>query len=148
MPQTSYADYMKHWTELTVALAANPEMAFLEDQRALLEAEVETFRQLTVRQANLRRQTQETSREIEALVARGRDMATRLRDSIRGRYGRTAERLVEYRLQPRRPNASTPATSPGTEDAKPSEPGSTSARTAAAPTAPDTDASNLRVMGG
>jgi hypothetical protein len=146
----SYADYMRQWGELTAALAANPDLAYLEDQRALLEVEVEAFRQLVVRQANQKRQAQETSREIEALVTRSRDMATRLRDSIRGHYGRRAEMLVEYRLHPRRPNTSTPATSPGTEDAKPSAPGSTPARPAApiAPTAPETDAANLDVMGG
>jgi hypothetical protein len=133
---------MRHWGELSAALAANPDLAYLESQRVLLEGEVETFRQLVVRQANLRRQTQEVSREIEALVDRGRDMATRLRDSLRGHYGRTAEMLVEYRLQPRRPSASTPATQPGTEDAMPSEPGSTPARTAD----PGTDASTQGLM--
>jgi hypothetical protein len=144
---SSYADYMRQWGELTAALAANPDLAYLEEQRVLLELEVETFRQLVVRQANQKRQAQETSREIEALVTRSRDMATRLRDSIRGHYGRKAERLVEYRLQPRRPNTSVPTTSPSTEDAKPSGPGSTPARTAAS-AAPETDASNLEVMGG
>lgn len=137
---SSYADYMRHWAELAAALATNPDLAYLEEQRALLETEVETFRQLVVRQANLKRQTQEVSREIEALVVRSRDMATRLRDSIRGHYGRTAEMLVEYRLQPRRATVSSPPpTPPGTEDEKPSELGSTPARTAD----PGTDASTL-----
>jgi hypothetical protein len=144
MPQTSYADYMKNWGELTAALEANPDLAYLEPQRALLEMEVESFMQLSVRQATLRRQAQETTREMEALVKRSRDMATRLRDSIRGHYGRAAEMLVEYRLQPRRDitKPTSPPTPPGTEDEKPSELGSTPARTAA----PETDASTQGVM--
>jgi hypothetical protein len=144
MPQNSYADYMKHWGELVATLAANPDMAYLEAQRALLETELETFRQLTVRQASQRRQVQETSQEIAALVERGRDMATRLRDSIRGHFGRTAEMLVEYRLQPRRPGPSGKSvpTPPGTEDEMPSELSSTPTRTAA----PETDASTPETL--
>ena len=134
MSRNSYADYLRNWGELVAAIEANPDLAYLEEQRALLETEVEAFRGLVVRQASQKRQAQETTREIEALVVRSRDMATRLRDAIRGHYGRTAEMLVEYRLQPRRPSASTPPTPPGTEDAKPSEPGSTPDLTAAAGT--------------
>ncbi len=140
MATTSYADYMRVWRELVAAISANPDLAFLEPHRALLENEVETFDILTVRQANLKRQAQETTREIEALVDRSRDLATRLRDGIRGRFGRTAEMLVEYRLHPRRERAGkSQTTPPGPEDVKPSELGSTPARKAD----PETDASIL-----
>jgi hypothetical protein len=140
MGTNSYADYFRKWKELVAAIAANPGLTFLEEQRALLELEVETFEDLIVRQANLRRQTQESTREIEALVERSRDMATRLRDSIRGHFGRSAEMLVEFRLHPRRTRtAKSQPTPPGTEDVKPSELGSTPARTAD----PETDASIL-----
>ncbi|HEX3130548.1 MAG TPA: hypothetical protein VH394_24635, partial [Thermoanaerobaculia bacterium] len=72
---------------------------------------------------------------------RGSDMATRLRDGVRAHYGRTAEQLAGFRLQPRRPGITpeAPPTPPGTENTKPSEPGSTPVRTAA----PGTDASTL-----
>ena len=138
MATTSYADFLREWGDLVEALADNPDLAHLEPQRLLLKAEVETFRDLSVRQASEKRQAQEITREIEALVIRSRDMATRLRDSIRGHYGRTAEMLVEFRLQPRRPvkSAVSPPTPPGTEDAQPSESGPTPTRTAA----PETDA--------
>lgn len=139
MPRNSYADYVKHWGELTTAVAANPELAHLELQRVLLEAELEGLKEVSVRQANLRRQTQEASKELNGFARRGRDMATRLRDSVKGVYGRAGERLVEYRIQPRRPRtAPLPTTSPGgPEKETPSELGSTPARTAA----PATDAS-------
>jgi hypothetical protein len=106
----------------------------------VLAADLESFLNLTVRQANLRRQTQETSRELAELHRQGRYLATRLRDSVRGFYGRTGEMLVEFRLQPRRSRPKPPAPPtppPPTETEKPSELGSTPARTAA----PETDAS-------
>jgi hypothetical protein len=140
MSLKTYADCIRHWGELTAAIAANPELAHLEPDRALLAADLEGFLDLTVRQANLRRQTQETSRELADLSKRGRYLATRLRDSVRGFYGRDGEMLVEFRLQPRRPRSrptSTPTPPPAPEIEKPSELGSTPARTAA----PETDAS-------
>lgn len=72
-------------------------------------------------------------------------MATRLRDGVRAYYGRTAEQLVGFRMQPRRPGtiAEEPPTPPGTEDTKPSEPGSTPVRTAD----PETDASTPGMTG-
>jgi hypothetical protein len=65
-------------------------------------------------------------------------MATRLRDGLRAYYGRTAEQLVGFRMQPRRPRvvAEEPPTPPGTENAKPSELGPNPARTVT----PETDA--------
>ncbi len=137
MARTTYGEHMRHWGDLTAAIAANPDLAFLEPQRLLLEADLETLMEASVRQANLRRQTQEASIELGEAVKRGRDMATRLHDSIRGFYGRTGERLVEYRLQPRRTRSPKPAPPPPPETEKPSELGSTPARTAAS----ETDAS-------
>lgn len=141
MPLNTYADCIRHWGELSAAIAANPDLAHLEPDRAVLAADLESFLDLTVRQANLRRQTQETSRELADLSRRGRYLATRLRDSVRGFYGREDEMLVEFRLQPRRSRSKPPATPttpppPAPEDEKPSELGSTPARTAA----PETDA--------
>ena len=143
MPSNSYADYVKHWGELTTAVAANPELAPLEWQRSALEAELEGLKEASIRQANLKRQAQEASRELDGFVKRGRDMATRLRDSIKGYYGRTGERLVEYRIPPRRARTVTRLTKPPVpetvppENEKPSELGPNPAQTAA----PGTEAS-------
>lgn len=139
MPRNSYADYVKHWGELTTAVAANPELVHLDPQRLALEAELEGLKEVSVRQANLRRQTQEASQELSGYARRGRDMATRLRDSVKGVYGRAGERLVEYRIQPRRPKTAPPtaASGGGPEKETPSETGPNPAQTAA----PVTDAS-------
>lgn len=139
MPNNSYADFVKHWGELTTAVAANPELAHLEWQRSALESELEGFKDASVRQAQLQRQAQEASIELSGYIKRGKDMATRLRDGIRGHYGRAGERLVEYRLQPRRVRKPAPAapTTQEDENEKPSEMGPNPAQTAA----PVTDAS-------
>lgn len=141
MAGSSYADYIKHWGELKDGIAANPELAFLEPQRLLLEQELEGLIEANQRQAALKSQTQLATRDLEGCAKRGADMATRLRDGIRAYYGRTADQLVGFRMNPRRPRvtADEPPTPPGTEDMKPSEPGSTPARTAN----PGTDASTL-----
>lgn len=130
MARNSYADYIRNWGELSVILTANPELAHLETQRATLEAELEGLKQASIQQATFRRQFQESTRKLDGHVARGKDLATRLRDSIRGHYGRTDEKLVEYRLQPRRRRV-TPPPGPQPETEKPSEMGANPAQTAA-----------------
>lgn len=141
MPSNSYAGHIKHWGELTAAIAAIPELSFLDQQRELLEQELQGLIEANLRQATLKSQAQVATRDLEGCVKRGADMATRLRDGVRAYYGRTADQLVGFRMQPRRPGvtAKEPPTPPGTENTKPSELGSTPVRTAA----PGTDASTL-----
>jgi hypothetical protein len=138
MARNSYADYMKHWGELTAAIAAAPELEFLETQRLGLELELQALTAANLRQASFKSQAQEATRDLEGCVKRGADLATRLRDALRAYYGRTGEQLVGFRLQPRRPRtlAEEAPTPPGTEDGKPSGMGPNPSRTAA----PETDA--------
>ena len=130
----SYGDYLKHWEELTAAVASRPELAHLEPLRALLETELEGFRDASLRQADLRSQKQGESRSLQEHVTRARVLATQLRDGIRSTYSRSGEELAGFRMQPRRTRSKTKATlpppPPEPEDTKPSEQGSTPARTA------------------
>jgi hypothetical protein len=138
MRNNSYGDHMRLWEELTTAVESHSELAHLEPARALLDTELEAFKDTNVLQASLRSQTQQASRDIQEHVERGRILATQLRDGIRAVYGRTAERLVEFRMQPRRMRSKTKVpVPPPPENTKPSEQGSTPTRTAS----PETDAS-------
>lgn len=137
MADNTYAGYVKHWGDLVTSVAALPELAHLEWLRSSLEAELEGLKDLSVRQASLKRQAQEASRELSGHVKRGRDMATRMRDSLKGYYGRDGEMLVEFQVQPRRPRTAPTETPAGTEDETPTESGPNPAQTAA----PVTDAS-------
>jgi hypothetical protein len=133
MATTSRAEFMKHWEELLATIAVNPELAYMEAQREQLESELEEVRDASRRQAASKAQAQQATRDIEEHLARGRDIAIRLHDGIRMQYGRVAEKLAEFRLQPRRPVVKKPPPSPPPPETTmemPPEPGATPARTA------------------
>ncbi|HEX3126134.1 MAG TPA: hypothetical protein VH394_02295, partial [Thermoanaerobaculia bacterium] len=65
MPVNTYAGYIKHWGELTAAIAAKPELEFLDQQRALLERELSALIEANLRQADLKSQAQVATRNIE-----------------------------------------------------------------------------------
>lgn len=134
MATTSYADFIAHWEKLDTRVLVNPELSKFETLRARLEAERLGLVEATTRQAALKAQSQKASRDIDGFVARGRDLATRLHDAIRSEYGRTAENLTEFGLNPRR-SRKAPPPQPPVEDKKPSSPGLTPAQTAT----PETD---------
>ncbi|HEX5716702.1 MAG TPA: hypothetical protein VF179_11135 [Thermoanaerobaculia bacterium] len=104
MPRTAYAETIVHWGHIDIRIQANkPALDHLETLRAQLEAERLGLVNATNRQSALKAETQNTSREIDEHLKIGLDLATRLRDAIRAHYGRTAENLTEFGMQPRRP---------------------------------------------
>jgi hypothetical protein len=109
MPRTSYATTIVHWVNLDTGVLGNqPDLEQLEQLRMQLEAERLNLVGATNRQSRLNSESQAATRDIELALARGNDFATRLRDAIRAHYGRTAENLTEFGLQPRRPRKPVP----------------------------------------
>ena len=106
MATNSYADYIRHWGQLNDQVKVNPELAPFEPLRAELEVEHLGLIEKTNRQASLKSQTQDTTREIDGHVARGRELATRLRDGIKAMYSRDAEKLTAFGIPVRRPTPS------------------------------------------
>jgi hypothetical protein len=103
MPRTSYADTIVHWGNMdTKVQARKPALDHLEPLRAQLEAERVGLVEATNRQFALKTEAQNASRAIEEHLIRGNDLATRLRDAIRAHYGRSAEDLNDFGIQPRR----------------------------------------------
>ena len=98
----SYEFYLKHWNELEANVAADPDLAFLEPKRAELAAEEKGLREALDRQAARKVEMHEATRELEGRVARGNQLMVQIHDLIRGHYGREAEKLGVFRLQPRR----------------------------------------------
>ena len=134
MSSSSYADYIRHWGQLSDRIQVTPQLAAYEPLRLDLEAELEGLIDTTNEQAALKAQTQAITREIDGHVDRGRKLATRLRDAIRAQFGRDGEKLSEFGMNVRRPR--TPVREPDTTEAqKPAETGPNPARTAA----PETD---------
>ncbi|HWM90403.1 MAG TPA: hypothetical protein VN493_06515 [Thermoanaerobaculia bacterium] len=134
MATNSYADYIRHWGHIDDRVKSNPELSSLEPQRAQLEIERKGLQEATIRQATLRGQSQKASRDTDGHVARGRDLATRLRDGIRAHYGREEEKLAEFGMNPRRPKKPAPPPTepppPPVEIKKPSETGPNPSQTA------------------
>jgi len=139
----AYEYYLRHWNELETNIAADPALGFLEPLRAELENEENGLRNtLNVQAAGLV-QAREGTRTLEDHVKRGNALAVRLHDLIRGYYGRDAEKLKQFQINPRRtktkprvvpdPNTETPEISQANK--KPSEPGPNPTQTAA----PETD---------
>jgi len=107
--RNSYSKLLKHWSELESNVATTPELAILEPKRAELEAEEKGLRTALDLQAAGKVQMHEATRTIEGHVARGNELAVQLHDMIRGFYGRSAETLGKFRLQPRRPKTASAA---------------------------------------
>ena len=134
MENTSYADYIRHWGQLSDRIQVTPQLATYEPLRLELEAERQGLIDMTHEQAALKAQTQAVTREIDGHVDRGRKLATRLRDAIRAQFGRDGEKLSEFGMNVRRPRTA-PREPDTTEAQKPSEAGPNPGRTAA----PETD---------
>lgn len=105
----SYEFYLKHWSELESNVAADPELAFLEPKRVEIAAEEKGLREALDRQAARKVEMHEATRELEGRVARGNQLMVQIHDLIRGHYGREAEKLGLFRLQPRRRKATSAA---------------------------------------
>jgi hypothetical protein len=123
MGRTSYADYIRHWGQIDDRIKVNPEMAPFEPLRVQLEAERVGLVDATNRQAALKSHTQDTTREIDGHVTRGREIATRLRDAVRAQYGREDEKLTEFGLNVRRPTVAKAAAKAKVKSKKPPENG-------------------------
>jgi hypothetical protein len=134
MATNSYADYIRHWGQMDDRMKVNPEMAHFEPLRAQLEVERAGLVDATNKQAALKGETQDTTRVIDGHVARGRAVATRLRDAIRAQYGREDEKLTEFGLNVRRPTVAKAAAKAKAKNKKPSEKGPNPDQTAASET--------------
>ena len=134
METNSYADYIRHWGQLSDRIQVTPQLAAYEPLRLDLEVERQGLIDMTHEQAALKAQTQAVSREIDGHVERGRKLATRLRDAIRAQFGRDGEKLSEFGMNVRRPRTVT-RTPDTTEAQKPAETGPNPSQTAA----PETD---------
>ena len=108
MGRNTYEAYLKHWDELETNVAVTPELAFLEPIRAELAAEEDGLRTALNQQAAGKTDFHEATRRIEGHVTRGRKLAVQLHDMIRGYYGRSAEKLNFFRMQPARPRSTSP----------------------------------------
>ncbi len=101
MPNTSFADVVTEWEKLLTAVTANQaDLQHLEVYRAELEVELGKAKIANSRQSALQAEVQQMTRDVEAAIATGRDLATRIRTGVRSKYGGRSEKLTEFGLRP------------------------------------------------
>lgn len=85
------------------ACKEHPEIAALsEPLRAELDGVLLTGKALADRQASLQAQRQRTTQELKEVVARGKELARRLRRIAPFQLGTDNEQLVHFKVKPRR----------------------------------------------
>jgi hypothetical protein len=99
----SVGNTLEEWEQLTAAYSANqPDLQHLEGQRAELESLLDQARSVSRQQESHTAGRQDMSRQLEAVLERGRKLATFLRVGAKERYGNRSEKLVEFGVQPLR----------------------------------------------
>lgn len=103
MPNASQADFLAGWEHFLKAAAANVDrLRFLDGHVTEMIGVVEAIKVTRNRQGTARAELQQSTRDLEDLLRRGRDLADRLRNGVRTEFGATSEKLVEFGMQPRR----------------------------------------------
>jgi len=103
MPSQSFPEETTDWGQLSTTVDVNKaDLAHLEPHRARLAVVYDGSKATKLRQEALKAELQQTTRDLEALMTEGRDLATRLRNGIRTQYGMKGEKLTEFGLKPRR----------------------------------------------
>jgi hypothetical protein len=114
------------WNRLNVTMQANSaDLPHLEKSRARLEELSNLGLSLIKEQGALRASKQEKSKELKAVLEEGSQLATFLRIALKQHYGRKAEKLAEFGLQPFRGRNVKPQPEPEPEG-RPTPAGSTS----------------------
>ena len=73
-----------------------------QEDRDLLADTVAKIDEADIRQKHHKGQFQQASRDLEQYTSLARDLILRLQNTIRARYGNSAEKLAEFGLNPRR----------------------------------------------
>lgn len=106
---SSFPLLSRDWEGLSSACKEHPEIAALsEPLRAELDGVLLTGKALADRQASLQAQKQRTTQELKEVVARGKELARRLRRIAPFQLGTDNEQLVQFKVKPRRPRKKVP----------------------------------------
>jgi hypothetical protein len=101
MPKNSQEGMLSDWEQLLGAVGANREdLPHVETVRARLAAHVEDLRLLHSDRDRLRTETRRMTEEILQGLAKGQDLAARLRAYARSTYGIHSDKLLEFGIKP------------------------------------------------
>lgn len=123
MPESTHAEFLKKGDLINKAVAANTdELPHLETKRLRLDDVLVRVRDLAAQQADLAARKQEITKQMVALILEGRDLVTFLKAGVRQHFGRRAEKLVAFGLQPFRSRPRKPAEPDGQTPEEPAAP--------------------------
>jgi hypothetical protein len=83
------------------AEAIRKELPYLETYRAQLGADLEYVKALRERRLALRAEKLQVTQDLRALVARGRELASRIQSGARALYGSDSGKLEAFGVRPR-----------------------------------------------
>ena len=110
MAKQAFAERLAQWNLLKQGLDANAaELAFLDAERGQLTALVTSMATLEAQQEALKAQLQQTTQELDGKVAQMAALDSRLRASLKGKYGAKNEKLEEFGIKPNRRAVTKPA---------------------------------------
>jgi len=111
MSKQAFAERMARWNLLQQGLAANAaELAFLDAERGQVTALVASLAALDAQQEALKAQLQQTTQELDGKVGQMAALESRVRASLKGKYGAQDEKLEEFGIKvSRRRAAAKPA---------------------------------------
>jgi 2C-methyl-D-erythritol 2,4-cyclodiphosphate synthase len=99
--QTTYTGMLGDWQGLLELLAANSaEIPQVEPFRTKLGALLAQALEVTQRQAGLKAQKQEMSKQLRKITTDGQRLASAVRFLIKEHYGTRDEKLTAYGMQP------------------------------------------------
>ena len=104
MPKVALADTLLDWDVLIRAarqkMDGQPEISAVLDQ---LEERLQRLRALDVERQALEARRRQVQKDLDAARHEGNDLASRARSFLKSRMGAGDERLLEFRVRPRRP---------------------------------------------
>jgi hypothetical protein len=98
--KSSLSTLLNAWDRLLTGVAAHPgDLQCVEACRVQLALELADIRDLLARRAALRAEMNQSTRALRVLLARGTELAARVRAGVRSQYGTRSEKLLEFGMK-------------------------------------------------
>jgi hypothetical protein len=103
MPRRTFAECIAQWNLLKQGLDANAaDLTFLEAECGQFTTLLANVGTLDARQEALKAQLQQVTQQLQTKLGETETLETRLRASLRGKYGLKNEKLEEFGIKPSR----------------------------------------------
>jgi len=101
MPRKNLGTVATNFAQLLAALNSNAaDFTHMEAERLELQTVIPQIITLSVEQAALNAQTQQTTKDLSEKVDRGMVLFAQLRAAVRAKYSTRSEKLTEFHLRP------------------------------------------------